>query len=241
MRPLPALLGFALAALVAAGSTPEVRAQATSPGTTTPADSTATDTQTPVATEAPAQPAAAWPCEQPERPEISLGSVWQGPDPSAAEATWRGIPAVEALVSQVGPRRLPQDEAVAAIHRFAAGYADEKDRSAMLIQVFAGLFDTMGKERGEIIRGIRHFNHRQDALSQRIEAGWKAIDALDPNSTDPAVAQQRIGLQEAIDWDSRIFDDRQRLLPEICQQPIVIEQRLYALARAVQQDLGPAP
>ena len=109
------------------------------------------------------------------------------------------------------------------------------------LAVFAGLFETMNQERGEIIRGIKHFNNRQDSLSQRIQEGWKQMDALDPSSTDQKVIEQRIALQQTIDWDSRVFDDRERLLPVICQQPSVIEQRLFALSRAIQEDLSAAP
>jgi hypothetical protein len=64
------------------------------------------------------------------------------------------------------------------------------------------------------------------------------MDALDPSSNDPKIVEQRVNLQQTIDWDSRIFDDRERLLPTICQQPSVIEQRLFALSRALQEDLA---
>ena len=199
-------------------------AQENAPGSTTP---DATSTSTPAKSE--------WPCEQVQRPEISIDSVWQGPDTATAGETWRNDPAVVALVDQVAPRRMPQDQAVTAVHRFSAGY--KQDRATVLTALFAGLFETMSQERSEIIRGIKHFNNRQDNLSQRIQDGWKQMDTLDPSSNDPAVVEQRVNLQQTIDWDSRIFDDRERLLPAICQQPSVIEQRLFALSRAIQEDL----
>jgi hypothetical protein len=61
---------------------------------------------------------------------------------------------------------------------------------------------------------------------------------LNPDSTDQAVQQQRADLQNELIWDTRIFDDRQRLLPAICEQPVLLEQRLYQLARAVREDMG---
>ncbi len=79
------------------------------------------------------------------------------------------------------------------------------------------------------------------ALSERIQEGWKQMDTLDPSSTDQKVIEQRIALQQTIDWDSRVFDDRERLLPAICQQPSIIEQRLFALSRAIQEDLNAPP
>ena len=191
----------------------------------------------PTASSAP--PKSDWPCDQVQRPEISIGSVWHGPDLESASETWRKNQAVTALVEQIAPRRMPQDQAVDAVHRFSAGY--KQDRATVLTAVFAGLFETMNQERGEIIRGIKHFNNRQDSLSQRIQEGWKQMDALDPSSTDQKVIEQRIALQQTIDWDSRVFDDRERLLPVICQQPSVIEQRLFALSRAIQEDLSAAP
>lgn len=177
-----------------------------------------------------------WPCEQALRPDISLGAIWSGPDVTGSEEKWADNPAVTALVAQIAPRKMPQADAIEAIHRFAAGYAN--DRPIVLAQVFAGLFDTLNHERSDIIRGIRRFNVRQANLSKRIEEGWRNLDALDPNSTDAAVAEQRFAMQQAIDWDSRVFDDRQKLLPEICQQPVIIEQRLFALSRAIQSDLA---
>lgn len=220
--------GFATVVGIALYSAVAVAQDAATPGVTPPETSSSN---------APASTTKSqWPCEQTERPEISIGSVWQGPDPESASETWRDNEAVATLVEQIAPRRMPQDEAVAAIHRFAAGYG--QDRSTVLTAVFAGLFETMNDERSQIIRGIKHFNNRQDSLSERIQEGWKQMDALDPSSADPKVVEQRIGLQQTIDWDSKVFDDRERLLPVICQQPSVIEQRLFALARAIQEDLN---
>jgi hypothetical protein len=204
-------------------------AQETAPGSTAPASNE------PVSNVPEAK--SDWPCEQVQRPEISIGSVWHGPDPEgAADTDWHGNQAVAALVEQIAPRRMPQAQAIDAVHRFSAGYKD--DRAKVLTALFAGLFETMSHERSQIIQGIKHFNSRQDNLSQRIQEGWKQLDALDPNSSDPKIAEQRMALQQTIDWDSRVFDDREHLLPAICQQPSVIEQRLFALSRAIQEDMG---
>lgn len=217
---------FAFAQETAPGSAAPDPGSASTPGATAPSSNETTATSA----------SSDWPCEQVQRPEISIGSVWHGPDPEAAAAAeWRGDPAIVTVVEQVAPRRMPQDEAIAALHRFSAGYKD--DRAKVLTAVFAGLFETMSHERSEIIRGIKHFNTRQESLSQRIQEGWKQLDALDPSSPDPKVMEQRMALQQTIDWDSRVFDDREHLLPVICQQPSVIEQRLFALSRALQEDM----
>ena len=178
-----------------------------------------------------------WPCEAPLRGEMSIGAMWQGPDPATAQDEWRKSPAVVALVNEVAPRRVPQDEALANVRRFAAGYQGE-ERAKILTQVFAGVFETLSSERSQIVRGIKRFYRRQEALARRMEEGWKALGEIDPNTTDPKLAEQRVALQQMIDWDSRVFDDRQRLLPVVCEQPRVIEQRVFALSRAIQEQLA---
>lgn len=202
----------------------------------------AQSSETPGATGEAAQSAtppanAEWPCQQPLRGEMSIGAMWQGPDPAGAQEDWRKTPSVAALVNEIAPRRMPQEDAVASVRRFAAGYQGG-ERAKIMTQVFVGVFDTLSAERSEIVRGIKRFYRRQDALARRMEEGWKALGQIDPNSTDPELVEQRAALQQQIDWDSRIFDDRQRLLPVVCEQPRVIEQRVFALSRAIQEQLA---
>ena len=177
-----------------------------------------------------------WPCVQVLQPELSIGAMWPGDDPTAGGPAWRDDAVIAALVERVAPRRVPADQATTEIHRFAAGY--EGDRKAALTEVFAGVFETINTERGSIIRGIRRFNSRQEALARRIEASTQTLDGVDPASTDPAVARQRQELEFQLSWDQRVFDDRERLLPAICDQPFVLERRLFALSRTIQEEIG---
>jgi hypothetical protein len=233
------LPGFTAAQESSPGTTTDTTTPETTPATTAAPTPTAPASSQDAASEATTAPSAGadagWPCEQRLQPELSIGAVWSGPDPTAAADNWRQDNAVLVLVQQVAPRRLPQDQAITAIHRFAAGYG--KDKTDVMTKVFAGLFEMMNDERGQIIRGIRHFNDRQKKLADRIQIGTKALDGLDPNSTDQAVADQRAALEQAVAWDSRIFDDRERLLPIVCSVPVTIEQRLFALSRAVGAEL----
>ena len=40
-----------------------------------------------------------------------------------------------------------------------------------------------------------------------------------------------------VEWDTRIFDERNKTIGYVCEVPVLIEQRLFALARAIQQSL----
>jgi len=80
---------------------------------------------------------------------------------------------------------------------------------------------------------------RSDTLARFVCAvSEKMLGEIDPNSTDLKLVEQRAALQQQIDWDSHVFDDRQRLLPVVCEQPRVIEQRVFALSRAIQEQLA---
>jgi hypothetical protein len=38
-----------------------------------------------------------------------------------------------------------------------------------------------------------------------------------------------------VEWSTRIFEDRRRTVRYVCEVPTLIEQRLFALSRALQQ------
>jgi hypothetical protein len=177
-----------------------------------------------------------WPCEQVLQPQLSVGSMWEGPDPTAASASWENDEPVKTLVVRVAPRRVPLDEAKEEIRRFALGITGDKQK--LLTEVFAGLFDTINQERSSIIRGIKRYRVRQAALAKVIEDKTSVLDDLDPASEDQAVQQKRVDMQNELNWDTRIFDDRQRLLPAVCGQPVLLEQRLYQLSHAVMDDMA---
>ena len=56
--------------------------------------------------------------------------------------------------------------------------------------------------------------------------GDAALAAADPQDRD------RIDeLEEQIDWDERVYRDRERSLTYVCESPVLIEKRLYAIAQ----------
>ncbi|MBV8961866.1 MAG: hypothetical protein JOY97_02115, partial [Hyphomicrobiales bacterium] len=44
-------------------------------------------------------------------------------------------------------------------------------------------------------------------------------------------------LGDKLDWDTRIFEDRSRSITYACEVPVLIEQRLFAIARMVEAKL----
>ena len=186
-------------------------------------------------------PAAAWPCEGQPKDSLAASEIW--PAAAGADArAWRSDPAIARLVADVAPRSVDVADAGAQLYRFAERAAAP---AAVRARLAAGLIETIDDERRTIIAGIRRFNGRQDQLARRIEGGYAVADkeaaggadtAADRAATDAAVSTD-----EQIRWDTRIFEDRQRMLPLICRQPAVLEARLASLVAALRAPAGLPP
>lgn len=175
-----------------------------------------------------------WPCVQRLVPELSAGIVWTGPPVDEVAATWREDDAVEELAHKLVARRTPMEEANEAIAAFAQGLGADKDRK--LTMLFAGALELINADRRQILDGIRRAARRQNALADSIEAKTAELNQL-PTDGTPAQEERREALEEQLLWDSRIFDERQQSMKYVCETPVLLEQRLFALGREIQTHL----
>ena len=170
-----------------------------------------------------ATPTPDWPCVQPRQSHLSLGQVWTGPPPPEGAAE---TPEIAALAERVVQRRMPIEEATAAIDAFAQG--KDAETLALLMQA---IFHRIDMQRTAILGGISRYGHRQVALAARVEARrarMAELEAANPPDFDAIDAEE-----EALDWDMRVFSDRQQSLTYVCETPVILEQRLFALGRAL--------
>jgi hypothetical protein len=175
-----------------------------------------------------------WPCQQIAVPQLSIAAFWTGPAIDDVGEAWKSDPAVNDLVVQLAARRTPLEQAEKAATGFIAGTAAEKQRKAKLL--VAGLFATLNGERGQVMQGIERFSQRQQQLRDKIRNELTELRARqDAAGQDDAAAVEKLGEQVA--WDTRIFDERRRTIGYVCEVPSTIERRLFALARAIQQQL----
>ena len=134
-----------------------------------------------------------------------------GARPGRRQEDWRKTPAVVALGRRDRARGgVPQEDALASVRRFAAGYQGE-ERAKILTQVFVGVFDT--PQRGAHPDRARHQALLSPAGRPRPPDGGRLESAWRDRSQyhRPQAGEQRAALQQQIGWDSRVFDDRQRL------------------------------
>ena len=125
------------------------------------------------------------------------------------------------------------DDAQKAISNIVTGSESERQKNAKLL--FAGLFKTLNDERSDVMRGIERYARKQREFSDQSRS---AILQLRELQDRPDADQGRIDeLTNRVEWDTRIFEERRKTMNFVCEVPVLIEQRLFALARAIQQSL----
>ena len=174
-----------------------------------------------------------WPCAQAKVPEISLAAVWNGPALDDAASKWKDNAKVGALVPRLAARRTPLDEAEKMIAEFLSDSAVQKSETGKL--VFAGLFATLNAQRSSVMSGLERVTRKQREAADKIRTDTMALQALQDAPTPDQAKIDELGNQ--LTWETRIFEDRRRVIKFVCEVPTAIDQRLFALGRLIQQEM----
>jgi hypothetical protein len=174
-----------------------------------------------------------WPCTQAKVPEISLAAVWAGPALDDAETKWKDDAKVSALVSKLSARKTPLDEAEKSVKEFLAGSGADKTTNAKLL--FAGLFDTLNAQRSQVMNGLDRVSRKQREAADRIRDDTIQLQTL--QDATPRDETKVDALSNQLVWETRIFEDRRKVVRFVCEVPTTIDQRLFALGRVIQQEM----
>jgi hypothetical protein len=174
-----------------------------------------------------------WPCAQAKVPEISLAAVWAGPPLGDAEEKWKNDPKVSELVEKVAARKTPLDDAQKAITEFLAAPGTDKMTTGKLL--FAGLFEQLNAERSSVMGGLERVTRKQRQAADKIRSDTLALQALQDVTPPDQPKIEELGNQ--LVWETRIFEDRRRVVKFVCDVPTTIDQRLFALGRTIQQEI----
>jgi hypothetical protein len=174
-----------------------------------------------------------WPCAQAKVPEISLAAVWAGPPLGDAEEKWKNDPKVSALVGKAAARKTPLDDAQKAITEFLSAPGTDKMATGKLL--FAGLFEQLNAERSSVMGGLERVTRKQRQAADKIRTDTIALQALQDVTPPDQPKIDELGNQ--LVWETRIFEDRRRVVKFVCDVPTAIDQRLFALGRTIQQEI----
>jgi hypothetical protein len=174
-----------------------------------------------------------WPCAQAKVPEVSLAAVWAGPSLDDVAGKWKDNAEISALVARLSARRTPIEEADAQIAKFLSTAAANK--SAAGKKLFAGVFETLNAQRSSVMSGLERTTRKQREAAEKIRADIAALhDLQDAATPDQAKID---ALANQVGWQTHIFEDRSKVIRFVCDVPNTIDQRIFALGRAIQQGM----
>jgi hypothetical protein len=174
-----------------------------------------------------------WPCVQRKVPQISLPAVWTMEPPGEDAAKLKDSKEITDLVSYLAARRVPLPEAEKAVNEFAAN--NGPDKKAKLGALFLSLFDKLNAERSDVIAGIERYGRKQIQLADNLRKEQEALSLKRADAkADPSEIQD---LTDQLTWNTRIFEERRKSLTYVCEVPVIIEQRLFDLAKTIQAQL----
>ncbi len=178
-----------------------------------------------------------WPCIQHKVATLTSAQMWDGPEVEDL-AQWRDSEEIRKLAAVLASRRVPIEQAAAAIDRFAAAQPKDKRDDALKL-LFAGLLSTINSDRAVVMSGIERFQQRQKARAAEIERQGAAIRQLKERpSSDEKSRSELTAAGEKYDWDVRVFSERQQSLTLACEVPVLIEQRLFELGREIRSRMN---
>ena len=173
-----------------------------------------------------------WPCAQAKVPEISLAAVWAGPPLDDVSGKWKEDAAIGSLVSKLAARRTTLDESQKAVTDYLKTATDKTESGKLL---FSGLFDTLNGQRSQVMNGLERITRKQREAADKIRTDTLALQALQGEASRDQAKVDELGNQ--LVWQTRIFEDRQRVIKFVCEVPTAIDQRLFALGRMIQQEI----
>lgn len=178
-----------------------------------------------------------WPCVQIKMQNIDAAAVWDGP-PIDNLNDWFKDGDITQLVTTAVGRRTSLADVEKAVEAYAKS-VPEAERDAKLTQLFAGVLSTANTQRAGIINGVERYQKRQRENAKEVERQGAEVAKLEESAPEdltkpyPELDQAR----EKYDWFTRVFQERQANIPIACELPTLIEQRVFAVARAIRAQM----
>lgn len=163
-----------------------------------------------------------WPCIQRKVENLSAGLMWPTPV-EKVELT----PEAESLATLLALRRVSLEDAERQVSDFV-GKTPSSD-ARLLGNVFKRVFDKLSSDRQRLMSGIARYSESQIRLAQKIDQSQGEMTRLTAEANPDFDRIDK--LEEQIDWDERIYHDRARALTYVCETPVLLEKRAYAIAQ----------
>lgn len=177
-----------------------------------------------------------WPCVQVFVPALGLGILYPAPVEEEAFDVWRDDADRRALAEAIGGA----DEYTDALRGQVADYADavpEADRARAVDLLAAGAFSVADRRRSDYLADIRRYTRQQIAIAAQIEDSLNRLAAAEGETGEGELSDPnaRMEFEDNLRWHQRVFDERERAIPRLCERPVELEQTLSTALRDIAQ------
>ncbi len=179
-----------------------------------------------------------WPCVQRLVDHIPLATVWQGPSIEEFSDTWWEDEKLPPLVNELLDETLTDKESADIINGYVETLGKNKD--GKLLMLFSGLFKRSSEFRTRQIKGIKKFYRRQIVRGERIGRLAEELRKMKQEGLGEETPEY-VGLSETLIWNTRIYDERNKLTDFVCEEPVLLEQRLGVQAKVILENLQIIP
>lgn len=173
-----------------------------------------------------------WPCVQVLVPTVELGVMWPEAVEPEVMTDWKSDKEIASLAGYLADLDEYTEKDSAKVQEFASALV-EPDIISQLNLLAAGTVVLANDRRSFYIKGIRKYTRQQNAMANQVEEGLTKLESFGSN-TDTAEFKE---IEETLKWHQRIFDQREKSIRLLCEQPVVLEQTLSQILRDISQYL----
>ena len=177
-----------------------------------------------------------WPCIQRLIPEVSPAVMWPVPVEDNMRTQYRQDPLLRSLAEELGDIETFDEAHQQSITNFADGIA-ESEREFQLTLLASGIVDVSNRVRKDYISGIKRYTRQQIAISQQIEDTLNELSELEGQNTEAQQTEAQQEVTETLRWHERVYDQRERSIQLLCEEPVELEQQLSEVLRYAAQYL----
>ncbi|MBT4769158.1 MAG: hypothetical protein HOO00_01340 [Rhodospirillaceae bacterium] len=174
-----------------------------------------------------------WPCAQRLVPELMLSTVWEGPSLEGHDKWWQDE-AVSVTVGELTDPTLTEAESTEIVDKFVETYKGDKNDA--LLSVFSGVFEKSGYERRKQLKGILKYVNQQRGITKEIARISKEMRKRRKEGMTSEMEEMKL-LTQTLEWNTRVYDERDKLTVYLCEEPVLLEQRLGFHSRAIMKHL----
>jgi len=172
-----------------------------------------------------------WPCIQVFVPELAAGIFWPEVISDEQIGAWKKDKTIAPLAQQLGDLPEFTDKERAAIAEFAEAQA-ESERRQQLNLLADGVLSVANRTRKLFIRGIKRYTRQQISIAEQIETTLNELA-----KSDGKASANRAEIEETLAWHQRVYDQRERAIQSLCDQPVELEQTLSEVMRDMAQHI----